>query len=666
MKNITRITIFFTFLTSTFLFLNFYKYYDEIGIPGYEEGFIITNLDKKLSKKEANKVIVKLSNKYNTNIIRENKNYEDNGKSKFLVQYKNDKHSFSERPFTYGKKYKLLEPNDVKVNQLKLVGAFFFTDEPLPQTFYKELEDNGLTAVYFNQPVFFVLVDYLNVYKLIPSIGMLMIILFIAILYHNVTSIKDMSIKRLHGFTTQKIFRIKSKELFIIFLKYFFVINMIMTIGLLIYNKLAQFIYVQLSFLVFALMFLTILFIMMSISFIIVYKESFKITKYIKYDGIGNILKYLPGAIKILVMLTLLNVINSSMFNYNELKDNLVSEKYWIKNKDLFMTEISTNENGTDKEKNDNVEKRILTLINKIPEDKWLLSYNNYYDWKNKGERYDLENAIFVNKTYVKRNGIKVKGEKQIDFSRLTILLPEKAYNKKNIFQLKKEMNEYINQLNDERSITNKEKYLNVEVVKTDNHFELFNYSSMFELKNAISYNPVIVIMPKELNPFAFYSTAASNGSLLFIDYNFIQNKIEKYKLDDEIQGLTNIYSKVLDDIQQLKLNLGISLITAIFGSVVLFSVYIFNVCLYCDSEKKKIFVKTIHGYSFVKKHYQFMMISIVSSLISLLIVKYFDVLSFSFPVICSVILFEILSLIFVIRRYEYYLLKNARRGESQ
>ncbi|WP_239738254.1 hypothetical protein [Mammaliicoccus sp. H-M32] len=119
---------------------------------------------------------------------------------------------------------------------------------------------------------------------------------------------------------------------------------------------------------------------MMSISFIIVYKESFKITKYIKYDGIGNILKYLPGAIKILVMLTLLNVINSSMFNYNELKDNLVSEKYWIKNKDLFMTEISTNENGTDKEKNDNVEKRILTLINKIPEDKWLLSYNNYYD----------------------------------------------------------------------------------------------------------------------------------------------------------------------------------------------------------------------------------------------------------------------------------------------
>ncbi|RIL49962.1 hypothetical protein BUY93_08405, partial [Mammaliicoccus fleurettii] len=146
----------------------------------------------------------------------------------------------------------------------------------------------------------------------------------------------------------------------------------------------------------------------------------------------------------------------------------------------------------------------------------------------------------------------------------------------------------YINQLNDERSITNKEKYLNVEVLKTDNHFELFNYSSMFELKNAISYNPVIVIMPKELNPFSFYSTAASNGSLLFKDYDFIQNKIEKYKLDDEIQGLTNIYSKVIDDIQQLKLNLGISLITAIFGSVVLFSVYIFNVCLYCDSEKKK------------------------------------------------------------------------------
>ncbi|PTK00328.1 hypothetical protein, partial [Mammaliicoccus sciuri] len=243
---------------------------------------------------------------------------------------------------------------------------------------------------------------------------------------------------------------------------------------------------------------------------------------------------------------------------------------------------------------------------------------------------------------------------------------PEDGFNNKNIQRLKKELNETINFYDEIKPIPNKEKYLNVNVLESENRFNLFNYQSMANLSNAVVTNPVLVIMPKELKPISFYSAASSQGLLLFKDYENVVKTIEQYHLNDEIQGVTNVYSIVLKDILRLKLKLVISVITSIFGIIVLGAVYLFTIGLYCDSEKKSIFVKSIHGFSFLKKHGFFIILSLVSTIVALFLVSYFDIIKFSISIFSSIILFELLSVMIFINRYEYHLLKDARRGETQ
>ncbi|WP_158262614.1 hypothetical protein, partial [Mammaliicoccus vitulinus] len=115
------------------------------------------------------------------------------------------------------------------------------------------------------------------------------------------------------------------------------------------YNHLAQIGYVFFLFLMFALIFYNILVIILLVSFWLISKQTYHIEKYIKYEGVGNGFQYLPNIIKIIVTLTLLNVISISILNYLEIVDNANSEKYWFNNKDLYIAEITTNEIETDK-----------------------------------------------------------------------------------------------------------------------------------------------------------------------------------------------------------------------------------------------------------------------------------------------------------------------------
>lgn len=95
-------------------------------------------------------------------------------------------------------------------------------------------------------------------------------------------------------------------------------------------------------------------------------------------------------------------------------------------------------------------------------------------------------------------------------------------------------------------------------------------------------------------------------------------------------------------------------------------SVYLFIISVYCDKEKKVIFVKTIHGHSFIKKHITFIVTSLVSTCVALFIANYLEIITISFTLMFLMILFELLSIVIFINRYEYHLLKDARRGETQ
>lgn len=666
MKKITRITIFLVFLITTFLFINFYKYYDDISIPVKKEGFIIYSWDKKLNKRETNELLSDLAKKYGARIIRVNDSYEDDGKTKFIVNYSDDKEKFDYRPFSKGKKYKQLSIDDEKLNRLKFDDSFFYMEEKLPGGFYKELEKNGITTAYFNQFFYSVLLNFFSLFNLIPSIIILLLILFTAIIYEQLSSVRDSSIKRLHGFNTIKIFLIQAKRLLIEFIRILAIINLLLLVSLYLYNRLAQYGHVILLFHIYALSYLIVLLLMLFASFIVVNKETYKIRKYIKNASINGSFQYMSIIIKVVVTLTLLNVISSSIAQYRELKENLNSEYYWSKNNDLYMTEIANNETDSDEEKFEVVDKAILTLIQNIPDDYWLLSSHSQYDWKREGENYSIDNAIFVNKTFLNRNTIKVKDDKNIDFSKVTILLPERAYNKKESKTIKEEMKELIQFYDEIKKVPNKEKFLDIDVLETDNHFKLFNYSSKSELNKSISYNPVIIVMPKDLNLISFYAAAASKGQVLFKDYDYIDSKIRGHNLEDEIQGLTNIHSNVLQEILQIKMNLAISIVTSVFGYVVLLGVYLFSIGVYCDAERNKIFVKTIHGYAFLKKHIQFIIMSILATVIALAMISYFKILNVSMYSSLLIVIIEVIAIMIILQRYEDNLLKEVRKGETE
>jgi len=666
MKLITKLTVFIVFILSTFLFLNFYKYYDDMSIPGYKEGFRIMNWDKQISKDEVNNLLIKLAKEHDVSIIRMNESYEGQEKVKYLVNYHSLKNEgFSEKPFSRGKEYKILDKNSEEIKKLTLDGSVFYTNNPPPQSFFEVLETQGVTVTYFNQPFYFVFIDYISIFQLIPSIIILLVILLTSIIYDQISSLKDMSIKRLHGYSTKKLLSIQMFKMTNVFTKCFIFIVLIIISVLYFYNHLAQYKHVLFSFLVFSILFYSILALNIFIAYLLINKETYHMQKYIKYDGVGNSFQYLPNLIKIIVTLTLINVITSSLYNFKLLNEHLESEKYWIKNNDLYMTEISNVEGGNDYEKFENVDKTISTLIKNIPENHWLLSFHQNYDWKNEGKNYTLENSIFINETFIERNNIKINNTNKINSSKITILIPKNVYNETIKQNLKKEMIDRIDFYDELKKIKQKEKYHDIDIIDYENHESVFNFNGRTNLENSFSHNPILIILPSNLDLFSVKTAAASQGLLLFKDYDLIKKKIETHNLDVEIKGLTNIYSEVSQTIQQLKLNLTINLTTSIIGFFVLFSVYVFTIALYCDSEKKNIYVKTIHGYSFMKKHGRFILLSTISTTIALLIMMYFNILSFSGPFTGLIIVYEFVAILLIVSRFELALLKDVRRGES-
>ena len=170
-----------------------------------------------------------------------------------------------------------------------------------------------------------------------------------------------------------------------IFVSHFIIITLIVTIGLYLYNQLAQIRYIFWSYLICVVIFYIILIMVSLMSYWLVSKQTFNIQKYIKFEGVGNRFQYLPNIIKLIVTLTLLNVISISIHNYIEAIDIVNSEKHWFKNKDLYIAELTTNEIETSKKQFKYSDQEVINLLNKIPEKNWMLTFHRHYNWKQSG-----------------------------------------------------------------------------------------------------------------------------------------------------------------------------------------------------------------------------------------------------------------------------------------
>ncbi|MBF0718220.1 hypothetical protein HZY95_00565, partial [Staphylococcus sciuri] len=228
MKKITKITIFLIFCIITFIFLNFYNYIDDIKLPGYNKALVIEKWDKKHNKEEINRLLVKLSTEHNISMIRVNGDYDDNGKTKYLSQYNlNEKLNFNEKAFNRNKKYQIIKPDNKILGKLNLVGTTFFIKENPKSDFYETLEEKGLTTKDYEFPLHLIILEYISTHQLPSTFIILLVIIFIAILYDQLASVKEMSIKRIHGFTSAKIIALQLLKITKIFVSHFIIITLI-------------------------------------------------------------------------------------------------------------------------------------------------------------------------------------------------------------------------------------------------------------------------------------------------------------------------------------------------------------------------------------------------------------------------------------------------------
>lgn len=667
MKKITKVTLFFVFIAFTVLFVNFYKHIDKTNIPGYDEGFLITDWDKRIKKSEVNQLLVQLSNKYNYDFIRVNSSYKDQGNTRYIIEY-NDKteNRFNSTPFERGMQYKHLDKNSDVLNRLTFVGAMFYSNDSVSHNFEKDMNDKGLKIEYVDTPIFSIFWNFVGIHHLMPIMIILIIIMFTALLYNQIISIKDYAVKRLHGYSTLKILKLEFLNLTRIYLFQFFIVIILLTIGLYIYNQWAQIKELFFLFAIFNLGYYCLILILTVVGFMLINSESFKIQKYLKRASFGHLFQYIPNLLKIIITLTLLSVISTSVYNYKQLKVNLESKDDWEKNRDLYMAEIAPNENISFK-KNSEFENKIKTFLNHVPNDNKLFSFNYKYDWNKNGENYTFNNFLFINDTYLKRNKVEFKNLKKIDTSKITMLIPEKVFNEKVKKNVKNEMIDYLKEIyTTTEELDYIQSYLDIDILEVKNNYKLFNYNGISELDKSYSYNPIIVYMPDKLVIPMFHSAALTQGLLLFNDYDAIQNIIEKNHIDDEIQGLTNIYTVVLKEIQQLETNLILSVITSIFGLIVLVGVFIFVISMYCDSQMYNLFVKKLHGISFIKRHGKFIIESLLSTFIAVVLSMWLNVISFSSILILLTLILELIAMLLIINKFENRMLKEIRKCENE
>lgn len=116
--------------------------------------------------------------------------------------------------------------------ELWLLLIHFIKENPKSE-FYDSLKEKGMTITDYEFPLHLIILEYISSHQLPSTFIILLVIIFIAILYDQLSSVKEMSIKRMHGFTSSKIIGLQVLKITKIFILQFIVITFTVTIGLL-------------------------------------------------------------------------------------------------------------------------------------------------------------------------------------------------------------------------------------------------------------------------------------------------------------------------------------------------------------------------------------------------------------------------------------------------
>lgn len=296
----------------------------------------------------------------------------------------------------------------------------------------------------------------------------------------------------------------------------------------------------------------------------------------------------------------------------------------------------------------------------------FIMDCSDYYS----DSTFNYKKHIRVNKNYFKYNKIKTINNtdmynylNQIDTSdnTMVLLLPEKfKYNNETIKKIAYE-NFYFYKIAVPKDIY-KEKIkpinnINLKTIYYKNNSSFFTFDELVNIENGNTIiDPIVYLDTNNIDP-SSYRSLLSRCSYFKTDSNnpFLKIKpiVDKNNLSDSYKIVTSVYNQKMNFIQNIQLKLKINILIAFIFIVAIIVLLNSSALNYCIEYRQIMFIKNIHGYNFMEKSLNILMINFLLDIIAMLLSGQFQ---FSLLITCL----DMIIFILFIRLYEK---KKIKRG---
>lgn len=227
---------------------------------------------------------------------------------------------------------------------------------------------------------------------------------------------------------------------------------------------------------------------------------------------------------------------------------------------------------------------------------------------------------------------------------RFYIIIP--ANEKHQTEKIKEEVEAYI-LLNKSVFVDEAVEPYEVEILYSEENQQIFNFNSENPQRN-LSENPVMLVVSLKAigENIDYLLSEVSQGNYLFKNYHAVYDEIEKNKLSEEFSGLMSIQELGLELLERNRQEYQMYILSILILMFVYIIIIFYTSLSYIEVDKKKLFLRYIHGSSFIQRHILFYTIMGITTFIITSVMALINS-SFVIPaLVCIVVEFIALSII--------------------
>ncbi|OIM39772.1 bacteriocin, partial [Oenococcus oeni] len=398
------------------------------------------------------------------------------------------------------------------------------------------------------------------------SIFALLLISFLIFLHERSANFKAYAIKRLHGYSIFKIFIDDLKKSTIYFLLLPSCAAIVTFLFLLISPYHGQLLFF-LKWLIIAYSVLTILLLMLnllsyaSLSLI-------DVSQMVKGKRPYKILRSIAFGSKFAMILIVFLLLIQNVASLSDLKKIQKHNEIWRKVDNYYSLYFAPFITGN-KEYGDVAEKFNRLFAEEEKYGAILIKNNNASNPKKDNFEPTNGNVLIVNNNFVslyRKFDKNIFAGKRINQQKtINLFLPTKAQRKKTAIE-----KNFIDLFQFEKGDPNQSAAVSFSAKNMNKDYYIFTFNSRASIDQPYADSPLIALIQNQSVQRYFYYAAATNGGIIFKDYQHLRNSLDKYGLSHYISGITSFKDDVADQISSLDKEIFLLTITIILVIFVL------------------------------------------------------------------------------------------------